>query len=94
MAFQESIQIIAAASEFDKSVVAKWNIKKMVEDAVDGTGAPTDWKNDEEVEQSEDEAINEVEGLRKMAGALREGAGVTADVAQAQILAKEAGLLQ
>lgn len=92
-AFQESMQILAAASNFDKSIPTLVDFKKMTKDAVKGTQAPADWFNDEEVQQSEEEQQAQVDGLTQAAAALREGAGVGQEVAGASVALKEAGML-
>ncbi|WP_159585926.1 portal protein [Chelativorans xinjiangense] len=91
-AFQESVQILAGAAEFDQTVPTLMKFKDMTKDAVKGTGAPADWFNDEEVQQSEEEAAKAVEGLQAAAAALREGAGVASDVAGATTQLQQAGL--
>jgi hypothetical protein len=91
-AFQESIQIIAAGAQFDNTVPAKWNLGKMVEDAVRGTGAPVDWENDEETQASEEDRARQIEGLKNAAAMLSTGAGVAGQVADATVALKQAGL--
>lgn len=91
-AFQESIQIIAAGAQFDNTVPAKWNLSKMVEDAVRGAGAPVDWENDEETQQSEGDQTRVIDGLAKAASMLSGGAQVGGQVADAAIKLQQAGL--
>jgi hypothetical protein len=91
-AFQESIQIIAAAAEFDQTIPATMDIKKMTKDAVKGTQAKADWFNDEETEQDQEASIRQVAGLKSMAAALREGAAVGTEVAGATVALQDAGL--
>lgn len=93
IAFQESIQILAAAAQFDPGIPKRWDLPKMVDDAVRGTGAPSDWEHDEDTRQSEEETAKQVQGLAGAAAALREGAGVATDVAGATVAMKEAGLV-
>ena len=90
--FQESVQILAGSSQFDKSIPSTMDFKKMTKDAVKGTGAPADWFNDEEVVQSEEDQQNAVDGLTQAAAALREGAGVASDVAGASMALQQAGI--
>ncbi|TCL70641.1 portal protein [Rhizobium sp. BK251] len=90
--FQESVQILAGAAQFDKTIPSTMDFKKMTKDAVKGTGAPADWFNDEEVQQSEEQQQNAVDGLTQAAAALREGAGVATDVAGASVALQNAGL--
>lgn len=91
-AFQESVQIIAAGAQFDKTVPAKWNLSKMVEDAVKGTGAPVDWENDEETQLEEADQTRITDGLAKAASMLSGGAQVGGQVADAAIKLQQAGL--
>lgn len=92
-AFQESVQIIAASSQYDQSIPAGYDFKKMNDDAVRGTGAPADWKKDEEEAESDEAAQTQTDNLMKTAAALREGAGVATDVAGASVALREAGLV-
>lgn len=91
-AFQESVQILAGAAQFDNTVPSLMKFKEMTKDAVKGTGAPADWFNDEQAQQSEEDAAKSVEGLTAAATALREGAGVATDVATATQALRQAGL--
>jgi len=92
-AFQESVQILAGAAQFDKSIPTLMDFKKMTKDAVRGTGAKADWFNDEEVQQSAEEQDANVERLSAAAAALREGAGVATDVATASQAMQAAGMV-
>lgn len=91
-AFQESIQIIAGAAQFDNSLPGKWDFTKMTEDAVRGTGAPADWQVDEEAQQSAEEQAAATSRLQEAANFLRNGAGVANDVAGATVALQQAGL--
>lgn len=91
-AFMESVQIIAAGAQFDNTVPAKWNLGKMTEDAVKGTGAPVDWENNEETQQSEEDQTRTIDGLAKAAQMLSGGAQVGGQVADAALKLQQAGL--
>lgn len=91
-AFQESVQILAGAAQFDQSVVTLMKFKDMTKDAVKGTGARADWFNDEDTQQSEEEQAAAVQGLQAAAAALREGASVGTEVATAARTMQDAGL--
>ncbi|MNL51571.1 hypothetical protein D3C87_1746770 [compost metagenome] len=91
--YQESIQIIAGAGQFDETIPASYDFKKMTKDAVKGTGAPADWEKDEEAVADAEEQQTQVNNLTQTATALREGAGVATDVAGATVALKEAGLV-
>ncbi|NTF54412.1 hypothetical protein G6L12_05825 [Agrobacterium rhizogenes] len=90
--FQESVQILAGAANFDKSIPSTMDFKKMTKDAVKGTGAPADWFADEQQQQSAEDQQSAVDGLTQAAAALREGAGVATDVAGASVALQQAGL--
>lgn len=92
-AYQESVQIIAGANQFDQTIATGYDIKKMTQDAVKGTGAPADWQKDEEVAAEAEDQQTGVSDLMQTAAALREGAGVASDVAGATVQLREAGLV-
>lgn len=91
--YQETVQILAGSANFDKTIPAGYDFKKMTADAVRGTGAPADWKLDEEVAAPAEEQQNQVDSLMQTAAALREGAGVATDVAGASVALREAGVV-
>lgn len=91
-AFQESVQILAGAAQFDNTIPTLMDFKKMTKDAVKGTQAPADWFNDEEVQQSEEEAATQQQNLIKAATFLREGAAVGTEVANASAALSQAGI--
>lgn len=91
-AFQESVQILAGAAQFDQTIPTTMQFKTMTKDAVKGTGAPADWFADEDVQQSAEEAQQNVARLTQAAAALKAGAGVATDVAGASIALQQAGL--
>lgn len=92
VAFQESVQLLAGASQFDKSIPTTMDFKQMTKDAVKGTGAPADWFADEETQQGAEDAQGTVDGLTEAAAALQGGAGVASQVADATIKLQQAGL--
>jgi hypothetical protein len=92
-AFQESVQILAGAAQFDNTIPTTMDFKQMTKDAVRGTGAPANWFKDEEVQQSEEEAANSAERLQQAAAALQTGAGVGKDVADASLALQQAGMV-
>lgn len=91
-AFQESVQILAGAAQFDEQIPAMMDFKQMTKDAVRGTGSPSDWFNDQETQQSKEDALASTQRLQQAAAALREGAGVATDVAGATQAMQQAGL--
>lgn len=91
-AYQESVQIIAGAAQFDQGVAAEYDFRKMTKDAVKGTGAPADWAKDEEQADEDVDAAQQAAGVMQAATALREGAGVAGEVANATLALQQAGL--
>lgn len=92
-AYQESIQIISGSAQQDPSIAAEYDLHKMTQDAVKGTGAPADWrKNEADAKEVQDEQA-QVSNLTQAAAALREGAGVASDVAGATVQLQQAGLV-
>lgn len=91
-AFQETVQITAGAAQFDQSIPTMLDFKQSYKDAVRGTGAPADWFNDEETQQSAEEQQANVARLTAAAAALKEGAGVATEVAGASMAMQQAGL--
>jgi hypothetical protein len=93
VAFQEAIQIIAGAAQIDNSVPAAFDFRKMTKDAVKGAGAREDWKLSEEAAAAAEGQADQVAGLTQAATALRGGAAVAGDVANATIALRQAGLV-
>ncbi|WP_420961064.1 portal protein [Brucella sp. IR073] len=91
-AYQESIQILGAAVQFDQSAVSILDLKQATHDAIKGTGALADWFNDDEVQASEEEQQRTIAGLQQAAAMLQQGSMVAQDVAGASVALKEAGL--
>lgn len=90
--FMESVQIIAAASQFDETIPTRWNLGKMTDDAVRGTGAPTDWEVDEDDRQQAEDQAAQVAGLQQAAAMLQQGAQVGKDVADTSVALQQAGM--
>ncbi|MGZ2449588.1 hypothetical protein ACVIRO_002342 [Rhizobium ruizarguesonis] len=90
--FQESVQILAGASQFDNKIPSTMNFAKMTKDAVKGTGAPADWFNDEEVATEEADRQEQVDNLQKAAAMLAGGAGVAQQVGDAAQSLQKAGI--
>lgn len=91
-AFQESVQLMAGSAQFDQTVPTLLDFKKATKDAVRGTGAPADWFNDEEKQQSEEEAQAQVAKLTAAAQLLKGGASVAGEVGAATQQLQAAGL--
>lgn len=91
-AFQESVQILAGAAAFDKTIPTLMDFKKMTKDAVRGTRAKADWFNDEKVQQSAEDQQAQADGLVKAAELLQGGAAVGGQVADASMKLQQAGM--
>lgn len=92
IAYQESIQILAGAAQFDKTIPTTIDFKQMTKDAVKGTGAPADWFADEEKQLEDEEAQNQADNLLKVAQFAQTGAAVGGEVANASMAMQQAGL--
>lgn len=90
--FQESVQILAGAANFDKTIPSTMDFKKMTKDAVKGTGAPADWFLDEEQAAEADDQQKQVDNLQKAAAMLAGGAGVAQQVGDAAQSLQKAGI--
>lgn len=92
-AFQEAMQIIGAMSQMKQDVSSRYDLEKMTDDAVRGTGAPADWFKDETEVEDQKAANDEAAQLQEAALSLREGAGVASEVADATVKLQSAGLV-
>jgi hypothetical protein len=91
--FNESVQIVAAAAQFDPQLPARYDLRKATDDAVRGTGAPADWMiPDEDLGQIDAEAAQQAE-LAKAAEMLGTGASVGQAVGDATLSLQQAGLV-
>lgn len=91
-AYMETVQMVAAGAKIDGSITTIVNWQKATKDAVKGARAKADWFNDEDVQQSEEEQMNQVAGLQQAATLLQGGAAVGSQVADASVKLQEAGL--
>lgn len=91
-AFQESVQIISAAASWDPGIPATYDFKKMVDDAVKGTGASADWKLDPEEAKAAEDQQAQVSQLQQAAALLQDGAGVAQQVGDAAQSLQAAGV--
>lgn len=92
LAYQESLQIIAGASQIDQTITAGYDIKQATKDAVRATGAKADWILEGEAEEQAEEAAGTEANLVKAAELGLAGAGVAGAVADSSIKLQEAGL--
>lgn len=93
IAYQESMQILAAGSQVDQTIASIFNAKEATFDALRGTSAPMSWFVVGEERKKKDAADAEKKALMEQAQALREGASVAADVSSATMAAQQAGLM-
>ncbi|PZU22210.1 MAG: hypothetical protein DI589_12055 [Shinella sp.] len=92
-AFQESMQVIGAVSQIDPKIAQRYDINRMTDDAVRGTGAPADWFTPAEQNDENAQADDQAAQLQATAAALQGGAAVGSQVADATLKMKEAGLI-
>lgn len=91
-AAQETFQIVGGANALDPTLIHDYDIGLIAKDAVRGTGAPADWFVDEAVAaQGKQQAIDQA-AATQAAMALKTGAGVAGDVANATTSLQNAGL--
>jgi len=92
-AFNESIQIIAAGAQFNPKLPQRYDLDKMTDDAVRGTGAAPDWFVDEEVMKKLAEENAQADGLAKAAELLNAGGVTATNVGQGAQAMQQAGLI-
>lgn len=89
-AFQETLGIVAAASQVDPTIGKQFDIRKAAVDAVRGTGAEPDWTFSEDELAKINAADEQVKQLATAAQMVQQGAGVVADASNASIAAQNA----
>ena len=92
-AYQETLQMVSAGSQIDKTLSTLIDWQKATKDAVRGTQAPADWFNDEQTQQAAADQTNTVDGLTQAAAALKGGADVGKSVADASVALSQAGMI-
>lgn len=93
-AYQETLQMVSAGAQIDKTLTTLIDWQKATKDAVRGTQAPADWFNDEKTQQAAADASQQVDGLTQAAAALKGGADVGKSVADASVALQQAGMIQ
>jgi hypothetical protein len=89
--YNDSLNILAAGAQVDKSVATIFDIRKATEEALSQGGKP-EWLVPENERRQADQNAQVVSGLAQGADIARQAAGVTADVANASMAAQQAGL--
>lgn len=92
-AFQESLQIIGGVAQINQGITNRYDIERMTDDAIRGTGAPADWFRPETEAEDAKQADDQAAQLQAAAVALQGGAAVGSQVADATLKMKEAGLV-
>ncbi len=93
-AYQETLQMVSAGAQIDKTLTTLIDWQKATKDAVRGTQAPADWFNDEKTQQAAADASQQVDSLTQAAAALKGGADVGKSVADASVALQQAGMIQ
>lgn len=93
-AYQETLQMVAAGANIDKTITTLIDWKKATKDAIRGTQAPADWFNDEETQKAGEDAANQADKLAQAATMLKGGADVGKSVADASLALQQAGMIQ
>lgn len=91
-AYQQSMQLIAAATQVDQQIARIFEVREATMDAVRGTGAPATWIKDEKEREAIDAEDTQVDDAMRTAAALKEGASVVADLSAGKVAAEQSGL--
>ncbi len=91
-AAQETFQLVGLANALDPTVIHDYDVGQIAKDAVRGTGAPADWMVDEEEAKAGKQQAIDQQQATQAAMALKTGAGVAGDVANATTALTNAGL--
>lgn len=89
--YYEAINITAAGAEIDPTVKSILDLRQAAEDAL-ARGTRPEWLIPEDQREEADKQADALGGLTSAAQIAREGAGVMADLSNAQIAAQQAGL--
>jgi hypothetical protein len=91
-AFQESVQIIAAAAQFNQQVVNSFDLTTATKDAVRGAGAEPEWFVDDETAQQATAEANKAAQLAQAAQVLNAGGLTAKNVGEGTQALQQAGL--
>ena len=89
IAFNDSVQLIAAASQIDQSALAEVSVSTMLQDAMVGAGAPARWMKSEEEKAAQAEAMNQQAQMAQMINMVGSGANAAKTIAEAEAKASE-----
>lgn len=90
--YYEAVNVVATGSQIDETVKNIFDARRATEDAL-ARGTRPEWLIPEDQREQADEQASAQADLAKGAAIAREAAGVTADVANAQVAAQQAGLV-
>jgi hypothetical protein len=89
IAFNDSVQLIAAASQIDQSALAEVSVSTMLQDAMVGAGAPARWMKSDEEKAAQAEAMNQQAQMAQMINMVGSGANAAKTIAEAEAKANE-----
>ncbi len=92
-AFNQSVAIIAAASDAEPGLAKQFNIAEAAIDAVRGAGAKPEWIKPEGERQKVKQSEEEVQNIQRTAAMLDQGAAAAQNVSAAKMSAEQAGLV-
>jgi hypothetical protein len=94
LAFQDSVQLIAAAAQIDQTALAEISVSNMLQDAMIGAGAPAKWMKSDEEKATEKAAMMQQKQMAQMMSMAGAGADVAKTAAEAGARASEAQMME
>lgn len=90
MAYNDSVQILAAAAQIQPASLAEVDVNQMLRDALQGAGAPAQWFKSDEAKAAEQQQVAQMQQAQKAAAVLGTGADVAKKMAEASLAGQEA----
>ena len=94
IAFQDSVQLIAAAAQIDQSALAEVSVSNMLQDAMTGAGAPVRWMKSDEEKDALRSQMQEQQAMSQMMGMAGAGANIAKTAVEAEAKAAEAQMTE
>ena len=89
IAFQDSVQLIAAAAQIDQSAIGDISVSDMLQDAMVGAGAPAKWMKSDEEKAAAKEAMNQQQQLAQTMSMVGAGADIAKTAVEAEATANQ-----
>jgi hypothetical protein len=93
MAFQDSVQLIAAAAQIDQSVLGEVSVSNMLQDAMMGAGAPVKWMKSEEEKAEAKAQMQQQQEMAQMMSMAGAGADIAKTAVEAENKAAETQMM-